>query len=566
MTIRIVLTLALALAVTLPVAAQQGAGDQNTGSMPSAATTMVPADSFRQGAFVSHQAATAERPGSVTLRFNWQGMPVLGTYEVQSGQSWMVNGRQVNLSTVAEDTMVTIPQGARLTNLTFGGTIGVGTITAINPTQRTLTVRLPSGETRMIRHAENPLVVRDGQIMSATQLATGQTVLFEVPPDGNQVALLREVGTGMLATVTDVTDDSVTLRFIQAGQQVTRTYPLDQEIAFFHQGRLVEAEDVEDRLAANQQVWIYGPIDSPQLVVSQPTMGFETAVVTGEETEVATVPTTPERPVAVQAMAPPFNEGTFVSYTPATDTMPALATFRFNWQGTPLLGTFMVRDEDRFMSQGQLVNLAELQEGTMVTMPQGARLANLTFGGNIGIGTISAVDRSRNTVSVRLPNGETRTLRYSPDAIFLESGQPVSIAQLNTGQTVLFEVVPERNVVGIFTPVGEGMEATVTQITDEGITVRYVQNGQIVTRTLTSEEVAFVNRGQAVADVQSAYRVGQTVWIYGPADTPQLVAGGVNMGFETAVVTQPSPAVAGVREEPAAAPPQPAAPVIRGRW
>jgi hypothetical protein len=288
--------------------------------------------------------------------------------------------------------------------------------------------------------------------------------------------------------------------------------------------------------------------------------------VTIEETEVATVPTTPEMPVAVQAMAPPFNEGTFVSYSPATDTMPALATFRFNWQGTPLLGTFMVREEDRFLSDGQLVNLADLEEGAMVTVPQGARLANLTFGGNVGIGTISSVDRSRNTVSVRLPNGETRTLRYSPEAIFLENGQPASIAELDTGQTVLFEVVPQRNVVGIFTPVGEGMQATVTQITDEGITVRYVMNGQMVTRTLTSDEVAFVNRGQAVSDLAGAYRVGQTVWIYGPADNPQLVAGGVNMGFETAVVTQPSPAVAGVREEPAAAPAQPARPVIRGRW
>ncbi|HPO74973.1 MAG TPA: hypothetical protein PLJ31_19695, partial [Armatimonadota bacterium] len=88
----------------------------------------------------------------------------------------------------------------------------------------------------------------------------------------------------------------------------------------------------------------------------------------------------------------------------------------------------------------------------------------------------------------------------------------------------------------------------------------------MVTRTLTSDEVAFVNRGQAVSDLAGAYRVGQTVWIYGPADNPQLVAGGVNMGFETAVVTQPSPAVAGVREEPAAAPAQPARPVIRGRW
>ncbi|HPT99178.1 MAG TPA: hypothetical protein PLU39_15030, partial [Armatimonadota bacterium] len=98
MTIRIVLTLALALAVTLPAAAQQGASDQNTGTMPSATTTMS-ADTFRQGAFVSYQAATADRPGSVTLRFNWQGMDILGTYEVQPGQSWMVNGRQVNLST-----------------------------------------------------------------------------------------------------------------------------------------------------------------------------------------------------------------------------------------------------------------------------------------------------------------------------------------------------------------------------------------------------------------------------------------------------------------------------------
>ncbi|HOM81249.1 MAG TPA: hypothetical protein PLZ94_05655 [Armatimonadota bacterium] len=565
MTIRIVLTLALALAVTLPAAAQQGASDQNTGTMPSATTTMS-ADTFRQGAFVSYQAATADRPGSVTLRFNWQGMDILGTYEVQPGQSWMVNGRQVNLSTVAKNTMVTIPQDARLTHLTFGGTVGVGTITAMNPTQRTLTVRLPSGETRMIRHAENLLVVRNGQIMSVTQLAPGQTVLFEVPPDGNQVVILREVGTGTIATVTDVTDDSVTLRFAQAGQQMTRTYPLDEGIIVFHQGRMVDVEDVEDRLATNQQVWIFGPIDNPHLVVSQPTMGFETAVVTIEETEVATVPTTPEMPVAVQAMAPPFNEGTFVSYSPATDTMPALATFRFNWQGTPLLGTFMVREEDRFLSDGQLVNLADLEEGAMVTVPQGARLANLTFGGNVGIGTISSVDRSRNTVSVRLPNGETRTLRYSPEAIFLENGQPASIAELDTGQTVLFEVVPQRNVVGIFTPVGEGMQATVTQITDEGITVRYVMNGQMVTRTLTSDEVAFVNRGQAVSDLAGAYRVGQTVWIYGPADNPQLVAGGVNMGFETAVVTQPSPAVAGVREEPAAAPAQPARPVIRGRW
>ena len=37
------------------------------------------------------------------------------------------------------------------------------------------------------------------------------------------------------------------------------------------------------------------------------------------------------------------------------------------------------------------------------------------------------------------------------------------------------------------------------------------------------------------------------------------------MGFETAVVTQPSPAVAGCARSRGSAP-QPAAPVIRGRW
>lgn len=561
MTIRTMLTLALALALALPAAAQQHPGEHDTGTMatPPAATTMMPADTFREGAFVGRRAATAQRPGAVTLRFDWQGMPVLGTYEVQTGQQWMAGGQQVNLGTVTEGTMVTVPQGARLTDITFGGTVGVGVITAMDPAQRTLTARLPSGETRVLRHRANPLVVRDGQIVAATQLSTGQTVLFEVPPEGNQVALLREVGTGMQAMVTNVTDESVTVRFTQDGREVTRTYTTDQGITFFHQGQPVVAENIEDALAANQQVWIYGPVDRPQLVVSQPTMGFETAVVTGVQPEIATVPTTP---TTIQAMAAPFNQGTFVSYTPASETMPALATFRFNWQGTPLLGTFIVRDEDRFMSQGQQVNLAQLQEGTVVTVPQGVRLANLTFGGRVGIGTISSIDRTRNTVTVRLPSGESRTLRYSPQAVFLQDGRPAGIAELATGETVLFEVVPERNMVGLFTPIGDGVQATVTQITDEGITVRFMQDGEMVTRTFTSDEVAFVHQGQQVATVSTTFRVGQPVWIYGPADEPQIVAGGVQMGFETAVVTPPSPAVAGVREQPAA----PAAPVIRGRW
>ena len=62
--------------------------------------------------------------------------------------------------------------------------------------------------------------------------------------------------------------------------------------------------------------------------------------------------------------------------------------------------------------------------------------------------------------------------------------------------------------------------------------------------------------------LQTSFRPGQVVFIHGPVEQPQVIAAGVQTGFEAAVVTPtPSAAVAGVREEPA-----PPRRVIRGRW
>ncbi|MBI3945349.1 MAG: hypothetical protein HY321_05485 [Armatimonadetes bacterium] len=558
--------LALALAAVMPAAAQYGApADDHMQTMPSATATM-PSGTFTQGAFVGHQVATAELPETVTVRFDWQGTPLLATYVVRSEDHWMFQGQSVNWSQLQEGATLTIPSSARLMDVTFGGPVGVGTITRIDRVANTMIVRLPSGETRVLRFSPNAVFIREGQIMPFTQLSVNDTVLFELPPDQNMVALVQRLQPGTRATITEIGDNVLTLSFTQDGRQVTRTVSLDRGTRFFLAGQPIIAENFPAGFQSQMQVWIYGDLNNPQLVIAEPTRGFEAALIEQPEQPAVVTAPTPEMPV-VTAMAAPFSQGRFVAYTPATAGMPATITMSFDWNGVPLLGTFVVTDESRWMARGQPVDFTEIQANTMVSVPQTARLANLTFGGRVGVGTISAIDRARNTVTVRLPSGETRTLRFSPQAIVLRDEQPVMVSQLNTGDTVLFEVVPERNVVGLFAPVQPGVRATITQVSEDSITLRMMQDGQVVTRTYPlGEDVRFFHRGQMITtatEAETALQSGQTVWVFGPTDQPQFIASGVTAGFETALVTPAPavrpPAVAGVRQQPTRR-------VIRGRW
>lgn len=596
-------TLALALAVTaLPAAAQTGMGSPQS---PQAApcppvTTTMPADMFRQGAFVRHQDGTRQSPETVTLRYTWQGMPLFVTYQVSRDQRWLTAGRPARWDEIREGALVTVPAEARVLDVTFNGSIGAGTVTAINPQQQTVTVRLPSGEMRVLRMAPTYLMRLNGQLVPSGQLAVGETVLFEVPPGSNQVALVSDVGPAVPGTITAVHQRSIQVRFMQNGQEVTRSFGIDSDTRFYQRGRIVAVRDIDREFRQGDQVWVFGPTDNPRVVLGSPTMGFEAAVIAmpeqpevavapapeqpgvvttptepgvttaPEQPEVAEQPATPEEPTTAvagfRAMPAPFAQGQVIRYTPATADMPAMVTVQFDWQGTPLFGTFQVSDQEQWLSGGQVVDFSQIQPGTMVMVPESARLTSLTFNGPAGIGTIVSTDRTRNQVTVRLPTGELRTLRVSPQTIFLQNGQPMTIADLEAGQTVLFEVVPQGNSVGLFTLLPAGTRGTITQVTPNSITVQFMQNGQMVTQTFPlTEQTRFYFRGRQVsqANLSTTFAVGQPVYFYGPTDRPLIVAGGVQTGFEAAVVTPaPTAAVAGARERP-----QPARRrVIRGRW
>jgi len=563
--------LALALALTaVPAAAQNGTdSDAGDSSMPSAAATM-PSDVtvFQEGVFVRYREATSQAPETVTLRHDWQGMPVEVTYVIRSEDRWLAGGREIDWREIDEGIIVTVPSNARLVHVSLGGNVGFGTITALNADQNTLTVRLPNGESRTLRLSDNLLVARAGQIVVPSQLAVGQTVVFEVPPGGTSVALLREIGPGIRGTITEVDERSITVRFMRDGQEVTETFGIDQDTRFFQRGQMVAIEDIDQAFRENETVYVFGSPDNPRVVVANPTMGFETAIIElPEQPEIAVVPEE-DLEVAVagfRAMQPPLDQGQLVSFTPASADMPAMATVRFNWNGMPLLGTFIIDADDRWLAQGELMDVAQLQQGAMVSVPADARLVNLTFGGRTGIGTVSAIDRVNNTVVMRLPTGELRTLRVSSQALFVMEGQPMGLAQLSPGQTVLFEVVPGQNMVGLLLPMEPGIRGTVAQVTEDSVTITFTQNGQTMTRTFPlMEETRFYFQGMRVtADtLQTSFRPGQVVFIHGPVEQPQVIAAGVQTGFEAAVVTPtPSAAVAGVREEPA-----PPRRVIRGRW
>lgn len=555
------LTLMLALCLVVPVAA-----DEASGTMPSAAATTSSSMMLSQGTFVGHADAVGTMPETVTIRHEWEGMPLIATYVVRSEDRWLSQGQPVVWGDIQEGASITVPSGARLMDLTFGGPVGVGTVTAIDRTANTVSVRLPSGERRTLRYASGGVFLRDGQALPLSQLAVNDTVLFEVPPDRNHVALFTGVGVGTQATITEIGDRELTVRFMENGQTVTRTFSMDEDTRFFTEGRQILAENFPAGLQSGQTVWFYGETDNPRLIVANPTMGFETAMIE-QPTVITATPSETTTTTIVSTMAPPFDRGEFVSHTPATDDMPAMVTMRFNWNGTPLLATFAVQDESRWMYQGQQVNFAQLPEGTMLNVPGTERLANLTFGGTVGVATINSIDRTANTITVRLPSGELRTLRVSPQAIVLREGQPMMLSELSVGDSVLFEVPPQRNMVALFMPVDPGVPATVTQVTDDQVMVRASVDGELRTFTYAIDDVRFYHRGVALADesVSTMLQEGQTVYIFGPVDEPQFVASGVQMGFETAVIEQPVPAVAGVRETPEPSP-APTPRVIRGRW
>ncbi len=124
----------------------------------------------------------------------------------------------------------------------------------------------------------------------------------------------------------------------------------------------------------------------------------------------------------------------------------------------------------------------------------------------------------------------------------LQENHPVDISQIHVGDTVAFEVAPNSNMVSLFTPLPAGMQGTVTQVSDNSVTVRYNENGQEVTRTFSrTSRTRFYDNGQFITaeNWQGAFQPNETVWIYGTGENPQLLASNVTTGFESAMVTAP---------------------------
>lgn len=555
------LSFALILALLVPVVAQENT-DVPSMTTPAAASLPISTES---GTFVSHRAGSKDLPETVTLQFDWQGTPVMATYLVRSEDHWTLNDRPIDWGRVTAGTLVPVPASAKMTQISFGGPVGVGVVTNVNMLQNSVMLRSPDGTLHTLRISPQAMVLRDNQLVSLSRLVNGDSVLFEIPPSQNQVAVFTIVAQPRTATVVSADENTVTLAFREGGKDITRTYDRrGGDLQFISAGQQVAAMDMPQTFQRGQTVWLYGSTSKPNYIVSNVNTGFETALYTPEAPTIATAP--------MATMAAPFNQGEFVSYTEATANMPALVTLRINWQGSPMLATFPVRDTDRWVSaSGQTIDFTQLAQGTTVYVPSTATVANMTLGGQVGVATITGIDRTNNIVAVRLPSGETRRLRYSAQGLLLQNGMPVSLSELTPGQTVLFEVAPNTNAVALFTPIETGVQGTVTAVSDGNITVRWMQNGVPMTSTFSTDQgTRFFNAGSMVAasNFPTTYRIGQPVWIYGPTEQPDFVASGLTAGYEvalapapmpTAVAVQPTPrpVVRGIRQAPR---------VIRGRW